>query len=78
MKVWTEDFENWSTNYERLVDLHDDRVMVLAHQWATGKGSGVPVELHFGQIWEFRDGKVIRIRNYIDENSALEAAGLRE
>ena len=78
MRVWTEDFENWSTSYERLVDLHDDRVLVLAHQWATGKGSGVPVELHFGQIWEFRDGKVIRIRNYIDEKSALEAAGLRE
>ena len=37
MKTWTEDFENWSTKYERLVDLRDDRVLVLAHQWATGK-----------------------------------------
>ena len=78
MKTWTQDFENWSTRYERLVALPDDRVLVLAYQSATGKASGVPVDLHFGQIWEFRDGTVIRIRNYIDENSALEAAGLRE
>jgi hypothetical protein len=64
MRIWTEDFEGWSIEFERLIDAPDNRVVALVHQWATGKGSGVPVELHFGQVYEVEDGRVIRIRNY--------------
>jgi hypothetical protein len=44
MRTWTEDFEDWSIRLERLIDAGNDRVVALLHQWATGKGSGVPVE----------------------------------
>ena len=29
-------------------------------------------------VFELRDGRVLRIREYLDEADALEAAGLRE
>ena len=77
MRTWTEDFEDWSIEFERLIDAPDDRVVALVHQWATGKGSGVPVELHFGQVHELEGGRVVRVRNYPDPAEALEAAGLR-
>jgi ketosteroid isomerase-like protein len=29
-------------------------------------------------VFEFRDGKIRRLRNYLSEDEALEAVGLRE
>ena len=56
----------------------DDRVVALRNQVATGKGSSAQVEWHQGQIWELKDGRVIRTRNYPNPADALEAAGLTE
>jgi ketosteroid isomerase-like protein len=78
MRVWTEDFEDWSVRIERLADAGGNRVVALLHQSAIGKGSGVPVELHFGQVSELKDGQVIRFRNILEPAEALEAAGLSE
>jgi ketosteroid isomerase-like protein len=77
-RVWTEDFDEWSLRLERLADAGEDRVVALLHQWATGKESGVPVEVHFGQISELKGGQIVRIRNIQDPSEALEAAGLSE
>jgi ketosteroid isomerase-like protein len=77
-RTWTEDFESWSVENEQLIDATDEGVVALVHQSATGKESGVPVELHFGMVYELDDGRVIRIRNYPDTAEALEAAGLSE
>jgi ketosteroid isomerase-like protein len=76
MRTWTEDFEDWSIRLERLIDAGNDRVVALLHQWATGKGSGVPVELHFALVYELEGGHVVRMRNYVDPAQALQAAGL--
>ena len=76
--TWTEDFEGWSVELERLIDAGDDRVVGLFHQTAAGSGSGVPVELHAGIVYELKDGQVIRMWNYLDPAEALEAAGLSE
>jgi ketosteroid isomerase-like protein len=78
MRTWTEQFENWSIRVERFIDAGEGRVVGLTHQSATGKGSGVPVELKLGWVWELEDGRVTRVRNYLTHAEALEAAGLRE
>jgi ketosteroid isomerase-like protein len=78
MRTWTEQFDDWSIRVERWIDAGEDRVVALTHQTATGKGSGVPVELNLGQVWEFEAGRVARTRAYLDHKEALEAAGLRE
>ena len=78
MRTWTEDFDDWSIEDERLIDAPGDRVVALASQTAIGKGSSVPVELRYGMVFELEDGQVIRIRNYLDPNEALEAAGVSE
>jgi len=38
----------------------------------------VPVEWKNGQVWELKDGRVVRSRNYLNHADALDAAGLRE
>ena len=51
---------------------------MLGHVEGRGKASGVPVEMPVGQIFDFRDGKVYRIRSYPDHGEALKAVGLAE
>jgi ketosteroid isomerase-like protein len=38
----------------------------------------MPLEMHFAQVWTFRDGKAARMEMYSDPAEALEAAGLRD
>lgn len=78
VRTWTEEFEDWSIQVERWIDAGDDRVVALTHQSATGKGSGVPVELNLGQVYELENGRIARVSNYLGHAGALEAAGLRE
>ena len=78
MRAWTEDFEDWSVELERVIDAGEDRVVGVIHQRAKGKGSGVPIELVQGFVWELEDGRVVRMRNYVTPADALEAAGLSE
>jgi ketosteroid isomerase-like protein len=77
-RTWTGEFEDWSLRLERVIDAGRDRVVALTYQSATGKSSGVPVEFRVGVVWELKDGRVVRARNYRTHADALEAAGLRE
>jgi ketosteroid isomerase-like protein len=78
MRTWTEQFDGWSVELERLIDAGDDRVVGLFRQSATGKESGALVDLHVGLVYELDAGRVIRMRNYVDPAEAIEAAGLSE
>ena len=78
LRTWTEQFENWSIRVERWIDAGDDRVVALTHQSAAGIGSGVPVEMKLGLVYEIEGGRVVRMSNYFSHAEALEAAGLSE
>ena len=55
-----------------------DRVLMLGHNTARGRGSGVPVSGPTATIIDFDDGHVSRVRLYLDHDEALRAAGLSE
>ncbi len=55
-----------------------DRVVVLGRVRLRGKGSGVAVDQPHGWVFDFKDGKVSRLRHFAQPQAALEAAGLRE
>jgi ketosteroid isomerase-like protein len=78
LRLWMGEFEDYSVEFEQLIDVGDDRVVSIYRQRATGKGSGVPVEWDVGAVTELRDGRAIRTTNYFDPAEALEAAGLSE
>jgi ketosteroid isomerase-like protein len=72
----TRKFHDWSIRAERLIDARDDQVIDVTHQPATGRESGVPVELKLWQLADIKDGRHVRVRNYLPAADALEAAGL--
>jgi ketosteroid isomerase-like protein len=62
---------------EELRDL-GERVVALVHETARGTSSGVDVEQHPVFVYDFRDGRIIRVRAYLDRAEGLAAAGLAE
>ncbi len=55
-----------------------DRLLWLGRVEARGRSSGVRVDTPLGTVVEFRDGKMSRIRAYLDHDEALRATGLSE
>ena len=60
------------------IEAADGRLVVLTRFTAQGKGSGVPVTVHYFQVWAIRDGKVNDMAVFVHRAEALEAAGLAE
>jgi ketosteroid isomerase-like protein len=61
-------------------EVHDlgDQVLVLLHETARGVSSGVDVDQHPAFLFRFRDGRIVRIRAYLDRAEALKAVGLEK
>jgi ketosteroid isomerase-like protein len=55
-----------------------ERVVAIGYLRGRGNESGAITESAIAWIVEFKSGKVIRVREYLDPKKALEAVGLRE
>jgi hypothetical protein len=73
----TAEFDDVEIYPKELVQV-GDRIVATVQITGRGRASGAPVELTLAGVCSFRDGRIVRIRNYADEAEALEAAGLRE
>jgi ketosteroid isomerase-like protein len=73
----TSAWEEFVIHPERFRDL-PDVVIMLGRLSGRGKNSGVPVAASLGMVFDFRDGKIARIRGYLDHSAALQAAGAEE
>jgi ketosteroid isomerase-like protein len=77
-------FRDWLgtwTEYEMVarefVDAGDS-VVIVFHQRGTGRESGIQIERDFFGVYDLRESKVVRYRQYESRAEALEAAGLSE
>lgn len=67
--------EEFSVDVERSFE-RDDQVVVFLRYRGRGRGSGAEVEAAMAHVWTIRDGKAVRLRQFLDRAEALEAAGL--
>jgi ketosteroid isomerase-like protein len=74
---WLDTWDEHLFELEEVVE-EGDRVVVLVHIKARGKGSGVETDVRFFAQFKVRDGKVAYIYDHEDRAEALEAAGLSE
>jgi ketosteroid isomerase-like protein len=72
---WTGAWEHWVLEVDSFHDA-GDKVVALVHQHGRSKAAGMPVEMHFAQVWTLREGKQSRMDMYSDPAEALEAAGV--
>ena len=74
---WVGAWEDWELEVEELHDAGDSVVAIL-RQRGRAKATGLPVDMHFAQLWRLRDGKQVRMEMYASPEEALRAAGLAE
>ncbi len=81
MARWLADFaESWNSyamDVKRVIDV-GERVVSLFRIRAVGAASGVTVERGDAMVWTFRDGMLLRLDYFNDQEQALEAVGLSE
>ena len=53
----------------------DGRLLVKVSLTGEGKGSGAPIDQTVFHVFDLRDGRVVRIRGFLSEQRAREAAG---
>ena len=72
----------YDTFAETAVDLSDvrdlgDRVLAIGRLHTRGRESGAETESPWSCVADFREGRAIRVRTYLEPEAALAAAGLR-
>jgi ketosteroid isomerase-like protein len=70
-------FDEFQIEISEIRDL-GDRLVAIGRTRARGEASGADVETPIGFVTEFKDGKAVSMRGYLDPKEALEAVGLRE
>ena len=81
VQAFADYFEVWERielRADEYIDAGADEVVVFFHEVAKGRDSGAVVETDTGTINTVRNGKIVRVRSYMDRAEALEAAGLSE
>ena len=77
---WGANKEPWKyfkSHIERVLD-EGDYVITIVRFEAVGRGSGVKVELPLVNLYELRDGLIVKFHAYHSLEEALEAVGLSE
>ena len=74
---WESAWEDYSFDIEELIEA-EDRVVVILHTTATGRTSGLKLDRRDAQVYELRDGRVVRLDYFSTKAEALEALRPRE
>jgi ketosteroid isomerase-like protein len=65
-------------DFEHLEAIDDNRVLAFLRMSASGRTSGIAHGVPTANLYDLRDGKIRRVRIFLDRDEALRAAGLRE
>jgi ketosteroid isomerase-like protein len=71
-------WDEWYPEFEEVIDVGPETILIVTRVRARGKGSGVPVEARGASIWSVRDGKVVSAKLFQSKAEALAALGVSE
>ncbi|MCW3034087.1 MAG: hypothetical protein JWM60_2432 [Solirubrobacterales bacterium] len=63
---------------QRVLAIGDSNVLALLRVGSTGRASGIVTGAESANVYDFIDGKISRIRIFLDRDEALKAVGLAE
>jgi ketosteroid isomerase-like protein len=72
---WLEPWESFSIRGIEWVEADDDRVLLLAD--STGRmANGVEIKTPVAALFDVQDGRIVRMRHYLDQAQARRVAGV--
>jgi ketosteroid isomerase-like protein len=69
---WKSEWDDYELLPEEFEPMGDS-VLVTVRLRARGRGSGIPVEARFYEVYTLRDGKILRMDQFTERSEALEA-----
>ena len=75
---WIDTFDHFTVVAEELRDIEGGRVLTTQRLNGRAKLSGTETNLRYAAVYTVREGKVVRAREYLSVEEALEAVGLRQ
>jgi ketosteroid isomerase-like protein len=78
LSLWAAAFDELRADIGEYID-SPNAVICAAHWQGQGKASGISIDVHQFDLYEFREGKVVRaVLGFRSKNDALEVAGASE
>lgn len=77
LQRWEDPWDEYELQTEEFIDA-GDCVVVTIHVRARGTASGIEVDARSHQVYTLRDGKLVRMDEFLVRDEALDAAGLSE
>jgi ketosteroid isomerase-like protein len=74
---WLEPWEEHQIEAEEFTEA-GNQVLAVVHLTGRGAGSGMEIDQRLFQVYAVRNGKIIRMVEFVTRDEALEAAGLQE
>ncbi len=71
--AFTDAWDEWSWEPQEVLELDDDRVLVVNRIRARGRGSGAHVDAVGVQVWTFRNGRATFVKLFQTKEEALKA-----
>jgi ketosteroid isomerase-like protein len=75
---WNAAWESWRTEEQEVITVGDDTVLMLFRMIVIGKGSGIELARNDALVARFRDGKIVKLGYYNDQEYARRDAGQSE
>jgi ketosteroid isomerase-like protein len=76
MSTWNESWDSWRLDDVEVLPAGESDVIAQFVMFATGAGSGMELERPDAVTFKLREGKIVEIAYYNDQNQAREALGL--
>jgi ketosteroid isomerase-like protein len=73
---WHEAYPDLRVEILEALEASEDRVLLWVRFVGHGATSGIPLEMQLAHLYTMRDGKAVKVVEYMDRSEALEAAGL--
>ena len=71
-----EAFTDYRPEVEQIIDVGEGRVLTLAVEHGTGRGSGAEVQSSkTAHLWTLKDGKAVQLDLFLDRDRAFQAVG---
>ncbi len=71
-------WNDYSAKIKEVSEAGEQEVILVMHETATMRDTGVLLERDLVQLWTVRDGRGVFLRVFRTKNEALEAAGIKE
>ena len=78
LAIWPEQWDDYRIEVLKISGAPGGKVFVTTRTRGRGKQSGVEVDMDFSFVFTVREAKISEWRLFVQEEQALEAAGLQE